>query len=251
MNKRFDNVEYEIIGLKPEPGSSNQHTIKERSAAKSTSEMQDKKSVFLSPLEFKKLSTAIIQDQYEKAALISVFIKPEYSFCLYIPENMVMADVLKLSPEIENRMKKNPESRPYHPISGRIYDAGQEIVNEECSLICFTESSYRAAPKQSVLFPFPYYNRRIGMRSGIETRREETSRETITSCNNCMACVRYCPEGLYPSHIYHYLVIGNTEEPMKLNIQACSHCRACGFVCPANLPIYETIVVSPQKSMAS
>ena len=116
-------------------------------------------------------------------------------------------------------------------------------------LLALTVSAgpYRPQATPSFFFPFPFFARRLAMQPGAPAN---AAKEPATPCCNCLACARWCPAGIRPSHLYHHLRRGQRADAEGLGLMACMRCNWCTAVCPAHLPLAETLAAAQDAVQA-
>jgi len=184
--------------------------------------------------ELAKLYAAATQGEFEDAVLVSCFIRPGRVYAARVPRGAPLADVLAAIPEVKAHMEGCTDDAPTHPITGEALDLSLQCRLAH-TLVWFPGGGYSLAPAASFLLPFPVFNRTLSMREGA------VHRGTAGPCSNCLACVRYCPAGIHPSLIHHYLAAGKQEDAVPLGLSRCIECGWCGFVCPSRIPLCRQI----------
>ncbi len=180
--------------------------------------------------ELAKLHAAVTKGAFEDAVLVSCFIRPGQVYAARVPRGAPLGEVLAALPEVKAHMADCPHDGPLNPLIGDPVDLSQPCRAPH-SLVSFPGNGYALAPVRSFLFPFPTFNRTLAMREGTAEPGPPGP------CSNCLACVRYCPAGIQPSLIYHYLAAGKQEDALPLGLSRCTECGWCSFVCPSRLPL--------------
>lgn len=60
-----------------------------------------------------------------------------------------------------------------------------------------------------------------------------------TPCIRCGRCIRACPMGLSPAHLYKRVDNRHIDAALKEGLMDCTECGSCGFVCPAGIPLVQ------------
>ncbi len=193
----------------------------------------------LTILEFYSLFQAAEGNGLHKYISISFFrdIGASYSFITSPPVN---TDSLISGSKILEKLAVNDENTILSdPFSGKVFGPGntwkKDFERDSMIIVSAGENGGIFRPKGSLWFSFPYFKRRITFRKGSLRMKEPVP------CINCLACSDFCPSGLNPSYIYHYLITGNIDSAKNLNTASCILCGKCSFVCPSYLPIAGTI----------
>jgi ferredoxin len=184
--------------------------------------------------ELAKLHATVTTGEFEDAVLVSCFIRPGQVYAARAPRGLALGDLLAAIPEVKAHMDACPDDTPVHPLSGDALDLSQPC-NAPSTLVSFPDNGYALAPPRSFLFPFPAFNRQLAMQDSA------TDIGTCGPCSNCLACVRYCPAGIQPALIYHYLAADKTEDAVPLGLLRCTECGWCSFVCPSRIPLCRKI----------
>ena len=158
----------------------------------------------------------------------------------FITPSPVDADFLISRSKILEKLAVNDENTILSdPFSGEVFGPGntwkKDFERDSMIIVSTGENGGSFKPKGIFWFPFPYFKRRIAFRKG------SLRMHNPAPCINCLACSDYCPSGLNPSYIYHYLITGNIDSAKNLNTASCILCGKCSFVCPSYLPIAGTI----------
>ena len=172
----------------------------------------------LSFSEFDRLLNTFENSIIDSTVWVSIFIN-QTSYDIYkVPCNMKMGELFdSLTTSCE-----------FHTLFSQEAVLKEETVgNRDRYLV---NADYSLHGYDGVLFPFPLFNRSLDFK---KTKNEKE----ISPCINCRSCATYCPEGLHPSVLYHYLGKELVEEAEKIDLKKCALCNKCTFVCPSHIPL--------------
>ena len=77
---------------------------------------QNDNAVPLSIEEFHALHRAVMKGERVSALVCSIFLDPDNLFSLFIPRGTPLKKLFAKAGPVSEHLKKNPTSRPYHPI---------------------------------------------------------------------------------------------------------------------------------------
>lgn len=172
----------------------------------------------LSFSEFDRLLNTFEKSVIDSTVWVSIFVN-ETSYDIYkVPCDMKMGELFeKLSTSCE-----------FNTLFSQEAVLKEETVgNRDLHLV---NSDYTLHGCDGILFPFPLFNRFLDFK---KTKNEKD----ISPCINCRSCATYCPEGLHPSPLYHYLGKELVEEAENIDLKRCTLCNKCNFVCPSHIPL--------------
>ncbi|MBU8920524.1 MAG: hypothetical protein KOO63_01570 [Bacteroidales bacterium] len=182
--------------------------------------------------EFRRLAVLCRERKHEESVLFSVFIDPDNIFSFFLPAGKKINEVFDTREEIKSFISENPETRAYHPVTGRAYDLENDIACPDNSLVTFTGTGYVLSPENSGISGFPWFGNKATMRRLKERDRKEYP------CSNCLKCVDVCPSGIDPSLLWHNLRADNLDEALMLGLISCTRCGLCSFVCPSDIDLH-------------
>ena len=189
----------------------------------------------LSIFEFYKLYNAIMTGEIPDSFLVSVFISQDELYSFLLPAGLELQKLVTLHKKLENFVRENPQTGFINPVTKKSFSIKTDTISAETSVLCFTESGYQLLPDNNFLSAFPNYNKKF-----ILSKKQKPHHNSI-SCINCLACAEYCPAGLYPNYLYHYLMNNKADDAARLRMESCIHCGYCSLVCPSELPLTEKI----------
>ena len=185
--------------------------------------------VTLDEVETSQLFSLLEHGSYADGHLITIFRSPDDIFSCHVPRDITLEQLA----EKEGLSVDNEKIYFYHPLSGDKISLQDNVCDYRSLILAPPDQFEVRAVKKSLLFPFPYYNRRLSLFAA-----GKASQAPVKNCNNCLCCVRYCPEGLVPNYIYHLSVKDQIDELDNYRVDACSLCGNCSLVCPAGLPMW-------------
>lgn len=225
-----------------------------------------KDSIIIDLIELYSLYKALKDKAIDRMICTSFFSDYDNSYSFLTAPGTKLSDIVESSSKLKELLYPD-NIRVYHPLSGKKIDLQNDVASEQNSSIFIERVSglegsnskplgsnskpldskrkpskgsdkskaFVFKPDGKWLFPFPLFNKRIGLG---KIRRHTPG---VSPCINCLACVDYCPAELHPSYLYHLVIKGSIDDAVKLNLKACTLCGNCSFVCPASLPLTEVI----------
>jgi len=202
---------------------------------------EDRGKLILNLHEFLQLSLAVAKGLHSGSRFVSVFISEADKFCFFTSGQTELGRLCESEPLIAAKIKKNPGCVLCNPLTGESYRPEDRIEDKNIELVCLVRSGQSISFGRGGLFSFPFFRKKLHMQI-IPGRGR-----SVHPCQNCLGCVRYCPAGLHPAYLYHYLINGGHEEARTLDLTSCTGCGRCSMVCPSNLPLTGTITASLGK----
>jgi len=202
---------------------------------------KNRTKIILNLYELYILYQAVINNKNSENCFVSIFINDSHKFCFFTSRETTLKQLCKKEPVIEQHLKEDPGSGLINPLVGTKYQLTDKVGEKNIELVCLTGGGQSISFGNTGLFGFPFFNKKLRL------RYIDDSEPAVHPCQNCLACVRFCPADLHPAYLYHNLLNQDYEEAKSLAVQKCTLCGRCSFVCPSSLPLTSTIEVSLQK----
>jgi ferredoxin len=192
------------------------------------------RATLLDLYEFVQLDAIARTGSFPRGVLVSVFLDEMQVYAFHVPIERTLGEVLATEEPLRLQLDAQVEDDLFHPVTHASLSR-DELCSHRTDLVCFRSAGYALLPRDSMLRPFPYFNR------PLEMQPAGGARGLVTPCCNCLACVAYCPSRIHPALILHNLQAGQDEEAVALGLPRCVQCGLCSYVCPSNLPLYQEL----------